>query len=163
MNELVKSDWARRHGALTLGRTVQEIVWNMDKIDVHAGKFDHQIGWVLIAAATKILEAKMPSLFSSTAELIGVHELLKTIDPQASDFWAPEIRFTGHDFNRILHKNLSARNIEKIVGKLPTLIFRVNGREGLFHLRVILIDSESPAAWRRVLFLQYGESRRYTA
>jgi hypothetical protein len=138
-----KRDLALRKGALPLERGTQEIVWNMDKVDVHAGRFDHQIGWVLIVAATKILELKTGSLFNSVDDLVDVHRLLSRIDSKADDFWAPDVTFTDYDFNRVLRKNLSSKNIEKIVAKLPTLIFRVDGK-----VRLKVVDDKGKEHWQ---------------
>lgn len=140
-----KRDLAVRKGSLPLARGVQEIVWNKDRMEVYSGHFDHQICWTLIVAATKIIELKVGTLFNSVDELVGVHELLKAIDPNSGDFWLPNIIFTDYDFNRILRKNLSSENINKIVKRLPTVTFQVGGT-----LRVKMDDH-----WKEYEFTAY--------
>ncbi len=140
-----KRDLALRKGSLPLARGVQEIVWNKDRMDVYSGHFDHQICWTLIVAAAKIIDLRLGALFGSVDELIGVHELLKAIDPNSGDFWLPNITFTDYDFNRILRKNLSSENINKIIKRLPTVIFQVGGT-----LRVKVDDH-----WKEYEFTAY--------
>jgi hypothetical protein len=140
-----KRDLALSKGSLPLARGVQEIVWNKDRMDVYSGNFDHQICWTLIVAATKIIELRLGTLFGSVDELIGVHELLKAIDPNSGNFWLPNIIFTDYDFNRILRKNLSSENINKIVKRLPTVTFQVSGT-----LRVKMDDH-----WKEYEFTAY--------
>lgn len=133
MNEDTKAkhDLALSKGALPLERGTQEVIWNLDQVLIHAGRLDHQIGWVLIVMATKLLEGKPEALFDSVDTFLGVHDLVRRLDPRSIDFWGPEMRFTDRDFNRILNKRLTSEEIEKLVGKLPTLIFRVQSHASL--------------------------------
>ena len=126
-----KRDLAVSKGALPLERGTQELVWNLDGVDIHAGKLDHHIGQVLIVIAQKLIEAKAESLFDSVDTFLGVHDLVRQLDPLNADFWGPELRFTDRDFNRILNKRLTSAEIEKLVGKLPTLIFKVRSHASL--------------------------------
>jgi hypothetical protein len=126
-----KRDLALRKGALPLERGTQALIWNLDSVDIHAGKLDHHIGQVLIVIAQKLIEGKAESLFDSVDTFLGVHDLVRQLDPLSTDFWGPELRFTDRDFNRILNKRLTSAEIETLVGKLPTLIFRVHHRASL--------------------------------
>ena len=126
-----KRDLALSKGALPLERGTQELVWNLDGVDIHAGKLDHHIGQVLIVIAQKLIEGKAESLFDSVDTFLGVHDLVRQLDPHGTDFWGPELRFTDRDFNRILNKRLTSAEIEKVVGKLPTLIFKVRSHASL--------------------------------
>jgi hypothetical protein len=126
-----KRDLALSKGALPLERGTQELVWNLEAVDIHAGKLDHHIGQVLIVIAQKLIEAKAESLFDSVDTFLGVHDLVRQLDPLNADFWGPELRFTDRDFNRILNKRLTSAEIEKLVGKLPTLIFKVRSHASL--------------------------------
>lgn len=143
-----RRDWAVKKGALPLERSAQEIVWNLSKVDVHAGQFDHHIGQVLIVLATRLLEDKTKTPFDSLETFLGIHDLLRLLDPKDAGFWGPELRFTDRDFNRILRKNLSSRNIERIVSKLPTLIFRV-----MCSLKVP--DEKGHETWKDVEITDY--------
>ncbi len=146
-----KRDLALRKGALPLERGTQEIVWNMDSVDIHAGKLDYQIGQVLIVIAQKLIEGRPEALFDSVDTFLGVQDLVRKLDPLSADFWGPELRFTDADFNRILNKRLTSEEIEKIVGKLPTLIFRVRSRASL---KVVDPETGKPA-WKDYEIINY--------
>jgi len=126
-----KRDLALSKGALPLERGTQELVWNLEGVDIHAGKLDHHIGQVLIVIAQKLIEGKAESLFDSVDTFLGVHDLVRKLDPMSGDWWGPELRFTDLDFNRILNKRLTSAEIETLVGKLPTLIFKVKSHASL--------------------------------
>jgi len=145
-----KRELAIKKGALPLERGTQEIVWNLDAVDIHAGKLDHHIGQVLIVIAQKLYEGKPEVLFDSVDTFLGVHDLVRKLDPLSTDFWGPEMRFTDRDFNRILHKNLSSENIEKFVGKLPTLIFKVKS-----HASLKVVDENGKEQWKQYEITNY--------
>jgi hypothetical protein len=126
-----KRDLAVSKGALPLERWTQELVWNLEAVDIHAGKLNHHIGQVPIVIAQKLIEGKPEALFDSVDTFLGVHDLVRKLDPLNTDFWGPELRFTDLDFNRILNKKLTSAEIEKQVGKLPTLIFKVRSHASL--------------------------------
>jgi len=146
-----KRELALKKGALPLERGTQELIWNLDSVDIHAGKLDYQIGQVLIVIAQKLIEGRPEALFDSVDTFLGVQDLVRKLDPLSVDFWGPELRFTDADFNRILNKRLTSEEIEKIVGKLPTLIFRVHSRASLK-----VVDPETgKAAWKDFEIINY--------
>jgi len=146
-----KRELALKKGALPLERGTQELIWNLDSVDIHAGKLDYQIGQVLIVIAQKLIEGRPEALFDSVDTFLGVQDLVRKLDPLSADFWGPELRFTDADFNRILNKRLTSEEIEKIVGILPTLIFRVHSRASLK-----VVDPETgKAAWKDFEIINY--------